>query len=157
MYRKILKNKANICSTTSNSIIHHKSFLGLKHFCNLQTESQITNLINRLNDPGPTGLTTIICLKQLQIQNWEPTNILTKGISKQGRQLSTPNRSAKLLSITTEMKITFHSWKWNSIFEWQGGTISIKTILNDPPLYLKSSSSLKNKNLMYIDQLICPD
>ena len=60
-----------------NSVIHNKKFYGLKSIWQIQNESQITGLINRLNDPGPAGISTIIRLKQSQIKNWEPTNILT--------------------------------------------------------------------------------
>ena len=78
--RKIIKNKLGICSTLPNSAIHHKGIIKLKSIWEIQSESHITNLINRLNDTGPTGQATIIRLKQAQIENWEPINILTEEI-----------------------------------------------------------------------------
>src|SRR4051812_34831261 len=49
-FQKILKNKAQICSTVSNSAIHYKGIYGLKSIREIQTESQITGLIHRLNN-----------------------------------------------------------------------------------------------------------
>jgi hypothetical protein len=44
-FRKVLKNKAGICSTIPNSTIHHKGIYNLKSIWNVQLESQITGLI----------------------------------------------------------------------------------------------------------------
>ena len=63
--RRILRNKLGICNTLPNSTIHHKSILNLKSIWEIQTESHIANLINRLNDKGPTEQATLIRLKQV--------------------------------------------------------------------------------------------
>ena len=113
-YRKLLKNKAMISGTMPNSVIHHKKFYGLKSIWQIQTESQITNLVHRLNDPGPAGLSTIIRLKQGQIKNWEPTNILEDGIPPNFDCKG--NFTATILRNANELGLEIRNWKWAKIF-----------------------------------------
>jgi len=59
-----------------NSVIHHKKIYNIKSIWEIQLENQITNMINRLNNNSPVGLSIVIHLKQAQIKYWEPSNIL---------------------------------------------------------------------------------
>jgi hypothetical protein len=107
IYRKILKNKALICGTMPNSVIHNKEIYGLKSIWEIQLESQITSLLHSLNENGPTGLSTIIRLKQAQINNWEPTNILEDGIPKYFN--TSGNLPAEIIKNANDLGIKFKS------------------------------------------------
>jgi hypothetical protein len=52
------------------------------------------------------------------------------------------------------MGITIQSAKWNKLFNWKGGSLSIKTIMNDTGSHYKATPSLKNNNIMFVDQII---
>ena len=110
-YRGVLKNKVGICNTLPNSAVHHKGLLNLKSIWEIQVESQIPNLAIYLNDIGTAGMSSIIRLKQSQINNWESKNIITDEI------LSTfnykKNFTAKVLKLANKLKIKFK----NSIME----------------------------------------
>jgi hypothetical protein len=149
---KIIKNKLGICSTLPNSAIHHKGIIKLKSIWEIQSESHITNLINRLNDTGPTGQATIIRLKQAQIENWEPINILTEEIPDTFN--CKENFTASTLKMANHLGIKFDNRRINNIFQWQGGNFTIKKGLNNDILYKRSISSMRMRKMMFIDQLI---
>ena len=150
--QRMLRNKLGICNTLPNSTIHHKSILNLKSIWKIQTESHITNLINRLNDKGPTEQATLIRLKQAQIENWEPTNIFVEEIPKSFN--CKKNFSTNALKMASDFDISFENDQIKEIFQWHGGNFTIKKGLNDDILYQKSVNSIKKKKIMFIDQLI---
>jgi len=151
-YRGIVKAKAKICGTMPNSVIHHKEIFNLKCIWDLQIEAQITGMINRLNDKGEAGKSTIIRLKQAQIKNWEPTNLIKEKIPVSFD--CKRNFSATLVKVASELNIGFANEELEKIFQWSGGTISIKAGLNDTTVYKKSMAQLRERKLMYIDQLL---
>ena len=75
-YSQVFKNLIQVTCTIPNSAIRHPGIYNLKSISELQNESQINGLIHRLNDTGVVGTSTFIRLKDLQLSNWEPTNIL---------------------------------------------------------------------------------
>jgi ribonuclease HI len=150
--RNLFRKKINIIGTIPNSVIHHKAIYNLKNIWENQRESQISNLIGRLNNTGPAGISTIIRLKQAQLINWEPKNILSESIPKGFH--SKGNLSIKIIKTANNMGITIQSAKWNKLFNWKGGSLSIKTIMNDTGSYYKATPSLKNNNIMFVDQII---
>ena len=79
-------------------------------------ESQITGLINRLNDPGAAGTSTIIRLKQAQLKNWEPSNILSEGIPKEWFHKN--NFTVASLRLANQIDISIDNWKWTETFQW---------------------------------------
>ena len=151
-YRKVLKNKSGICNTIPNSAVHHKGLLKLKSVWEIQTESQISNLTNRLNDMGPAGKSTLIRLKQAQITNWEPTNLLTGKIPEELDQNG--NFSLAVLKQANKLGIRYHNSSLQKVFEWAGGSNTIQSCLNDAQLYKKSRKSLKKREIMFVDQLV---
>jgi len=100
------------------------------------------------------GTSTIIRLKDFQIANWEPTNILEKRIHDTPKIKN--NFQANVLLLAQDHGISYHSSNLLDLFDWKGGTISIKEVLNDQKHYNKAIKSLSRSNLMYIDQLIDP-
>ncbi|CAG8621558.1 11215_t:CDS:1 [Diversispora eburnea] len=76
-YSQIFKNSIQVTYTISNSAIRYSGIYNLKSISELQNELQINGLIHRLNDTGSVDTSTFIHLKDLQLANWESTNILT--------------------------------------------------------------------------------
>ena len=59
-YMGKFKNAINISRTCPNSIILHKGIYGLKSVEEIQTEALVSNFISRLNNTGPTEISTKI-------------------------------------------------------------------------------------------------
>ena len=135
-----------------NSVIHNKEIYGLKSIWEIQLESQITSLLYSLNENGSTGLSTIIRLKQAQINNWEPTNILENDIPKYFN--SAENLPAEIIKNANDLGIKFKSDLYRDLFIWKRGNMSIKSGLLNDLLYTKSLKSLRNNNIMFINQVI---
>jgi hypothetical protein len=150
--RRLARNKAAISNTLPNSAVHHRGIYNIQKIWNVLKESQISCLLARLNNTGPAGTSTWIRLKQAQILNWEPKNILTDLIPKDFNTKG--NLSATILKLASSLNITFKSTRWTDKFEWQGGLISIKTMLDNPKDYKKAIPSIKSKMIMYTDQII---
>ena len=154
-YRRVLKNKTEICNTLPNSAVHHKGLLNLKSIWEVQIESQIANLVTYLNDTESTGISTIIRLKQSQINNWEPKNIMTEEIPTTFN--SKGNFTAKVLKAANKIGIKIKDISKEELFKWEGGNFSIRNGLANDELYKKSLDSLKKRQLMFVDQLIDTD
>ena len=113
--RKLVRNKTSITNTLPNSIIHHKGFYNIHKIWNIVKENQIANLIARLNNPGPAGLSTWIRIKQAQILNWEPKNILRETIPKGFNTKN--NLSCAILKLANSMDITIQSAQWEDKYD----------------------------------------
>ena len=100
--------------TIPNSVVHHKKIYNIKSIWEIQLENQITNIINRLNNSGPVGLSTVIRLKQAQIKYWEPSNILCDQVPFTIK--SKGNFSIQTLKIANKLGITILSSKWANFF-----------------------------------------
>ena len=105
--RKIVRNKAAIVNTLPNSAVHHKGIYNIQKVWNILKESQIACLLARLNDTGPAGVSTWIRLKQVQILNWEPRNILTETLPE-GFNIK-GNLSGTILKLANSLNITLTS------------------------------------------------
>jgi ribonuclease HI len=150
--RKLVRNKAAVVNTLPNSAVHHKGIYNIQKIWNVLKESQISCMLARLNNTGPAGTSTWIRLKQAQIRNWEPTNILVNPLPK---EFSTKgNLSASILKLANTLGITFKSAQWEEKFEWKGGLISIKAIQNSPKDYIKAIPSLRGRKIMFVDQVL---
>jgi Reverse transcriptase (RNA-dependent DNA polymerase) len=149
--RTVLKQAANISKTIPNSVTHHKSLYKLKSIKEIQLENQITNLTNLLNNNKHPSVSTIIRLKQAQIKQWEPANILVENTRQSPPK---KNLSAAILKTANEIGITYPDSQWKETFQWKGGSFSIKTLLNNQTRYNQATKSLRKHNIMYIDQII---
>jgi hypothetical protein len=151
-YMKIFKHSIKISSTCPNSAIQHPGIYNLRDLENLQNEMHINNLLNRLNEHSLVYTTTIMRLKDLQINNWEPKNIMSENLQY---KLNTKNNlSGKILCAAHNYGIKFTGPHIQEYFNWNGGNYSIKEILRDEKVYNKSINSLRSRNIMFIDQLI---
>jgi hypothetical protein len=130
----------------------HKGIYNLKSIWEIQTEALLSNFTNRINDIGKTGQTTKIRLKDAQILNWEPTNIVKKRIPHFFN--TRDNFQIKVLMLAHDHNIIYQGNALHNIFEWQGGAHPIKETLKNDKIYRKSTKQLSNLNLMFLDQII---
>jgi len=118
----------------------------------MQTEAQITGLINKLNDIDASEQSTLIRLKQVQIKKWEPVNILTEEISDSF--VCKGNFSATILKLANKIGFILENKHMESHFQWTRGTFTIKNRLVNDTIYRKSAHLLEKRQLIFIDQLI---
>ncbi|RHZ83397.1 hypothetical protein Glove_95g62 [Diversispora epigaea] len=150
-YSQVFKNLIQVTRTIPNSAICHPGMYNLKSISELQNESQINGFIHRLNDTGVVGTSTFICLKDLQLLNWEPTNIL---INNKVKLNTNDNFSSQILNTAHSLGINFQGPRIQELFQWKGGNLSIKTVLNNDKLYKSSVKSLHRRYLLFLDQII---
>ena len=151
-YMGKFKNAINLSKTCPNSIMTHKGIYGLKSIEEIQAEAQIGNLINRLNDNGPAGISTRIRLKDVQIKEWEPNNILTNHL--EGLEKIKGNLQANILALVHKMNIKIEGKNLEKLYSWKGGLHPIKETLKDSKIYKKAAKSMAKYGLMFLDQVI---
>ena len=149
--RRLVRNKIGIANTSPNAFLYRKNMFKLVNFLERQEIKQIELLNYKIVDNNLLGITTKIRLKQLQFNEWLHDNpleiwnyndILTFKNNLLGQILCLMNK--KGLGLNTNSKE--NNWKI------EGGTIPILDILRND--YRKHKESLKNKNIMYVEQLI---
>jgi ribonuclease HI len=149
---RIFKHSVKVTTTCPNSAIKHPGIYNLRDLESLQNEMHINNLLNRLNDHSLVSTTTLMRLKDLQINNWEPKNILMDEL--QSKLTTGNNLSGKILCAAREYGIRFTGPHIQEYFTWYGGNYSIKETLQNNNLYKDSIKSLQLRNIMYTDQVI---
>ncbi|RHZ70361.1 hypothetical protein Glove_272g24 [Diversispora epigaea] len=150
-YSQTFKNSVQVTCTVPSSAIRHPRIYNLKSISELQNESQINGLIHRLNDAGSVGTSTFICLKDIQLLNWEPTNIL---ISDKIKLNANNNLFGQILNIAHSLGINFQGPRIQELFQWKGANFPIKVVLNNDKLYKSSVKSLRRHHLLFLDQII---
>ena len=151
-YRKILKNKCQIAGTIPNSTIYHKGIYNLKSIWEVQLESQISNLLNRLNDKGDAGTSTVIRLKQFQLKAWNSENLFKVGIPENANCIN--NFNAEVFKQANKLKINFENHDLEKLFEWKGGTVPIKEIARTVKQYNIWTKGLKKREIIFLDQIV---
>ncbi|RHZ59961.1 hypothetical protein Glove_360g41 [Diversispora epigaea] len=150
-YSQTFKNSIQVTRTVPNSAIRHPGIYNLKSISELQNESQINGLIHRLNDAGSVGTSTFIRLEDIQLLNWESTNIL---INDKIKLNVNNNLSGQILNIAHSLGINFQGPRIQELFQWKGGNFPIKIVLNNDKLYKSSVKSLRRRHLLFLDQII---
>ena len=151
-YMGKFKNAINMSRTCPNSIVLHKGFYGLKSIEEIQTEALISNFTNRINDTGPMGMSTKIRLKDVQISEWEPSNIIKNYVPNLLKVKG--NFQANVLALAHKLGIKYPGSDLCQIFDWKGGYHTIKSLINNQKEYKKATKHLAANNIMFIDQII---
>ena len=99
------KNSINISKIYLNSIMLYKGIYGFKSIGEIQSEAFISNFTNRINDIGIIWLSIKIRLKDTQILNWKPVNIIKTQILYFFNIKD--NLQAKILTLTHSFEITY--------------------------------------------------
>ena len=111
---KKFKNSINIFSMCPNNIIIYKGIYGFKNIWKIQIEVFLNTFTNRLNNIGPVRIFTNIRLKEAQIINWKPTNIIS---NKPILFITKGNLQASTLLLAHKLKITYKGSALISLFD----------------------------------------
>ncbi|RHZ87517.1 hypothetical protein Glove_33g248 [Diversispora epigaea] len=149
----MIKNKALLPITAPNALIHAKEAYDVCHLWDRQLQMQSNNLFNRLNDKGMLGCSTRVRLQHLQNSFWSGQSI-TESLftmkTKRGRSLLND-----ILVICKIHDLTFKlSKNLNDNLLIKGGNITIEEILDDESQYRLIRKSLRNRQLMLLEQLV---
>jgi ribonuclease HI len=74
-YMAILKHKAEMARSAPNCVLRHNNLYDVPSLWAVQCQSQIPNLLLRLQDQGLMGYTTMLRVAALQIQRADPNSI----------------------------------------------------------------------------------
>ncbi|RHZ72733.1 hypothetical protein Glove_239g8 [Diversispora epigaea] len=149
----MIKNKALLPITAPNALIHAKEAYDVCHLWDRQLQMQSNNLFNRLNDKGMLGCSTRVRLQHLQNSFWSGQSI-TESLftmkTKRGRSLLND-----ILVICKIHDLTFKlSKNLNDNLLIKGGNITIEELLDDESQYRLIRKSLRNRQLMFLEQLV---
>src|SRR5438552_8969826 len=106
----------------------------------------------RLNDTGPTGISTKIKLKDAQIKYWESTNIIQSQITDFIKTKG--NLQANILALLYKTGIKYKDLTLNQMFEWKGELHLIKEVIQDQKEYKRSVKHLAKCRIMFLDLII---
>ncbi|RHZ58961.1 hypothetical protein Glove_366g6 [Diversispora epigaea] len=149
----MIKNKALLPITVPNALIHAKEAYDVCHLWNRQLQMQSNNLFNRLNDKGMLGCSTRVRLQHLQNSFWSGQSITESLFTmKTKRGWSLIN---DILVICKTHDLTFKlSKNLNDNLLIKGGNIAIEEILDDESQYRLIRKSLRNRQLIFLEQLV---
>jgi ribonuclease HI/endonuclease/exonuclease/phosphatase family metal-dependent hydrolase len=154
--RKLLRNKIGISNTAPNVILSHKELYKLIDLYHRQSESQITNLLKRLNDEHLMGTITEIRLRQLQEAEFLHDNPMD--IWSYSRINAFKNNIiAKILCIANDLGINISpiGIRNKHKFTEVKGEIKLQRILKEE--FRKVKNQLKKKNIYTLDQIVSND
>src|SRR5438876_7432672 len=147
-----MRNKIGI-SNTANIILTHQEFYNLIDLYYRQGESQIVNLLKRLNNKNLIGKITEIRIKQLQEQEFlydNPTEIWNYSRINVFKN----NIIAKILCITKELGLNISligiENKYN--FKKIQGEVHLQTIFKEED-FRRYKDQLKKKQIYTLDQI----
>src|SRR5260364_112674 len=151
---KLAKTKAELASTTANSILYHPNICNFKNLASKIIIKHISSLHARLNSAGPEAETSEIrFLQGLSIRRiidttWDPKySKLLQGLWKH-------NLTCQMIEEALEHQISFKpkSVEWK--IKEKGPTI---LELLSPKLNFKVAKTLEKFNIFYTNQLILQD
>jgi hypothetical protein len=155
---KLTKHRGNLATSTPNCFMYDKDLFGLKNIYDLQLEILCKNILYQAN--GNTKISNLFKIKifQLQQELWLASCVGESGIlMKRNKQ----NYIADAIALLNQENIHLcdHEIKSNTEsldHRIKGGKIEIWSILSEKD-YTNAKISCKNKQLLFIDQLLEAD
>jgi len=156
---RLAKWKAQLVSTAPNCLVANPDFIGMKTFWDRHTEHAITEWSVRINDSGLLGKTTMLRLKEAQLEHCNPSPIWCFEESEFNEANMKFNLNAKVMqlakSLGFEVISETHIKEWQ-IGEAEGSGTKIIKVLQEAN-WKGSLTSLKKLRLWYIEQLVDPE
>ena len=153
---RLMRNKIGISNTALNIILTHREFYNLIDLYYRQDESQIVNLLKRLNNKNLIGKITEIWIKQLQEQEFLYDNPMEIWNYSNVNSFKN-NIIAKILCVTKELGLNINPIgienKYN--FKMVQGEKHLETIFGDE--FRKYKDQLKKKQIYTLDQIASSD
>jgi hypothetical protein len=152
---RLIKWKMDLPSTCANTTLWHKEICEVISLCQKHIESQISELFIRINTNGLVGTTTLIRLKQFQIDICNPTCMLTAEDTKI-RKIKHRNLGAKVLQqakrLGLNIAVNEFTSSWNILSPQEESKFYICNILEKYDIK-GAFSSISTLNLWHINQL----
>ncbi|CAG8610167.1 16187_t:CDS:2, partial [Gigaspora rosea] len=151
---KLAKTKAELATTTANSIFYHPNICNFKNLAGEITIKRISSLHTRLNSAGPEAeIAEIRFLQGLSLGRIVNTTWDTK-FNKLLQGLWKYNLICQTIEDALERQVSFKpkSIKW----EVKGEGPTILELMN-PKLNFKAAKTLEKFNIFYANQLILQD
>ena len=150
---RLLKWKMELPSTCANATLLHKEVFGVMSLWQKHIEHQISELFVRINTDGLVGKTTIIRLKQFQIDTGRPDCILTSDTVKETK-VKYRNLKAKILQHAKRLGIKVakneFTESWNMLSSQEDRRDFIYNILDKYNIE-NGQTSLISLNLWHIN------
>jgi ribonuclease HI len=153
-YLTVAKHKASHSRSLPNSTMLNTNIYGIKNIWDIQLQHHISNFLARLNNSNLLGTSTQIRIQQLQNNLWSTTNIL----QHPNPQVEGPNKHTttfKIIKLFNYLGITIianNNYQWPKTY--QHSAYPLEKILSQHTLYRTFKKQLRQKNLLYLDQLM---
>jgi ribonuclease HI len=156
-YLTVAKHKAKLSRSIPNSTMLNHNIYGIKNIWDIQLQHHTSNFLNRLNNSYLLGTTTHIRLQQLQNTLWSTINILQH--SKPN--ITGPNKYSTTFQIILLFKHLQLSVQAHESYLWpktvHDGHTPLELLINNHKQFLYFNSQLRNKQILYLEQLSTAD
>src|ERR1044072_6945150 len=155
-FRKIFKQKLHFASSMPNAILENRLLYNFRDFYEVQLQSKISNFLIQINSNNLLGEITNIRIKQLQTREWLQYSPLFSWPYNKVYKKHYKCFITSMISLCYKNNISF-SVNINERNEILGGQITIASILNDFHTSKSFKQQLRNRSIMFLDQLTTPD
>ncbi|CAB4402658.1 unnamed protein product [Rhizophagus irregularis] len=155
-FRRMFKNKLKFARSAPNAILDNPYIYGYRDFYDNQIQAKITDFCIQLNDNGLLGKITEIRLKSLQDQLWTSRPLLEKLPYNRVPHTQKNNYILNMLLLCYNNNISLQNLDNNIFPTIKGGRIPLEDVV-DNAYYSKHRERLREKNILFLDQIISSD
>ncbi|GBC40443.2 RNA-directed DNA polymerase from mobile element jockey-like [Rhizophagus irregularis DAOM 181602=DAOM 197198] len=155
-FRRMFKNKLKFARSAPNAILDNPYIYGYRDFYDNQLQSKITDFCIQLNDNGLLGKVTEIHLKSLQDQLWTSRPLIEKLPYNRVPHTRKNNYILNMLLLCYDNNISLENLDINTFPTIKGGQIPLEDVV-DNAYYSKHRKRLREKNILFLDQIISGD
>ncbi|CAB4438210.1 unnamed protein product [Rhizophagus irregularis] len=152
-FRRMFKNKLKFARSAPNAILDNPYIYGYRDFYDNQLQAKITDFCIQLNDNGLLGKITEIRLKSLQDQLWTSRPLIEKLPYNRVLHTRKNNYILNMLLLCYDNNISLQNLDINTFPTIKGGQIPLENIV-DNAYYSKHRERLREKNILFLDQII---
>ncbi|GET54107.1 hypothetical protein GLOIN_2v708233 [Rhizophagus irregularis DAOM 181602=DAOM 197198] len=155
-FRRMFKNKLKFARSAPNAILDNPYIYGYRDFYDNQLQAKITDFCIQLNDNGLLGKITEIRLKSLQDQLWTSRPLIEKLPYNRVPHTRKNNYILNMLLLCYDNNISLEYLDDNIFPSIKGGKIPLEDVV-DNAYYSKHRKRLREKNILFLDQIISGD
>ncbi|EXX56981.1 hypothetical protein RirG_211360 [Rhizophagus irregularis DAOM 197198w] len=155
-FRRMFKNKLKFARSAPNAILDNPYIYGYRDFYDNQLQAKITDFCIQLNDNGLLGKVTEIRLKSLQDQLWTSRPLIEKLPYNRVPHTRKNNYILNMLLLCYDNNISLENLDNNTFPSIKGGKIPLEDVV-DNAYYSKHRERLREKNILFLDQIISGD
>ncbi|PKK71027.1 hypothetical protein RhiirC2_711462 [Rhizophagus irregularis] len=153
---RMFKNKLKFARSAPNAILNNPYIYGYRDFYDNQLQAKITDFCIQLNDNGLLGKITEIRLISLQDQLWTSCPLIEKLPYNRVPHTRKNNYILNMLLLCYDNNISLENLDDNTFPSIKGGKIPLEDVV-DNAYYSKYRMRLREKNILFLDQIISGD